>query len=144
MKGDDEIVQRMKRAAEEASRNSYSPYSGFSVGAALLTVGGEIFSACNVENASYGLSVCAERNAVFQAVSKGKTKILAIAIVTDSKRLATPCGACRQVLSEFGREIEIFVFSATGEMLQTTIDKLLPNPFYLEQHIEAGLSPGGS
>ena len=94
--------------AKEASKNSYSPYSKFKVGAALKTKSGEIFTASNVENSSYGLSMCAERIAVFKAVSEGFREFDEIAIYCDSEILFSPCGACRQVLAEFSPHIKIY------------------------------------
>src|SRR5438270_12284084 len=109
MKMDDLVVQEMRVAAETAMNNAYCRYSKFRVGSAVLTSGGEIFAGCNVENASYGLTMCAERNAIFQAVAKGHRVITAAVIVTP-KREVTPCGACRQVMNEFGPEADVFLF----------------------------------
>ena len=94
--------------ARIAQKNSYSPYSKFSVGTALLTKNGEIFTGCNIENVSYGLSICAERTALFKAVSDGHQEFIAMAISTSSNKPTFPCGACRQVISEFGN-IEIYL-----------------------------------
>jgi cytidine deaminase len=98
-----ELLQHAAKALE----NSYAPYSRFRVGAALLTEDGQVFTGCNVENASYGLSNCAERTAVFKAVSNGKKSFRAIAIVSDRTNPVYPCGACRQVLREFNPRIKI-------------------------------------
>src|SRR6185312_6764581 len=89
-------------AAREAIERAYCPYSTFRVGAAVLTQGGDVFAGCNVENASYGLTICAERIAVFQAVAGGHTVVRAVAIYTPTQSPTAPCGACRQVLNEFG------------------------------------------
>jgi cytidine deaminase len=98
----DIVLDELKRRAREAAKHAYAPYSGFAVGAAVLTEGGEIHSGANVENASFGLSNCAERNAIFQAVAQGARKLEALAVYTPTATATTPCGACRQVLSEFG------------------------------------------
>ncbi|MFZ4619074.1 MAG: cytidine deaminase [Bacteroidota bacterium] len=125
-----ELIQR----AVEAKKTSYSPYSKFRVGAALLTSDGEIFSGCNVENASYGLAICAERNAVFQAAFAGKRKIVAVAVTSDEKSFLTPCGACRQVISEFAAgDAEIILVSADGKTKSMKFEKIFPTPPALEK-----------
>jgi cytidine deaminase len=129
LKANDNIVEEMRAAAQAAMRNAYSPYSKFRVGAAVLTAEGEIFAGCNVENASYGLTSCAERNAIFQAVAKGQRKLKAIVIVTDTKALTPPCGACRQVINEFGPRAEIFIFGRGKAGQKHTLSKLLPRAF---------------
>ena len=98
------VLDTLKRRAREAAAHAYAPYSGFAVGAAVLTDSGEIHSSTNVENASFGLSNCAERNAIFQAVAHGARKLAALAIYTPTVAATTPCGACRQVLAEFGAD----------------------------------------
>ena len=123
---------RLARLAEEVSRKAYSPYSGFSVGAALLAADGAVFTGCNVENASYGLTICAERSAVFAAVAAGCRKITAIAIVASGEELPLPCGACRQVLAEFcDDDCEVMVASASRlEDIQVfRLGELLPHAF---------------
>jgi cytidine deaminase len=97
-------LDALKRRAREAAAHAYAPYSGFAVGAAVLTDRGEIHSSTNVENASLGLSNCAERNAIFQAVARGARKLEALAVYTPTAAATTPCGACRQVLAEFGAD----------------------------------------
>ena len=119
--------------AMEARRKAYAPYSYFAVGAALLTKSGRICTACNVENASYGLSICAERAAVFKAVSEGERDFEAIAVVTVNG--VTPCGACRQVLIEFGEDIQVIVADEGGEYRVFTPQELLPEAFTPE-HLE--------
>ncbi|AKI97218.1 cytidine deaminase [Kosmotoga pacifica] len=116
--------------ALEAKRNSYSPYSKFAVGAALLTEDGEIFQGANVENASIGLTICAERSAIVSAVSHGKTKFRAIAIVGSQKSPTPPCGACRQFMAEFGDFTVLLI--GENEILETTVFELLPLQFNLE------------
>lgn len=102
--------EELLQAAAEATKNSYSPYSKFKVGSAVLTKSGEVFTGCNVENSSYGLTMCAERNAIFQAVAKGHKRFTAVAIVADGDAMPYPCGACRQVMSEFcGPKCEVIV-----------------------------------
>jgi cytidine deaminase len=120
-----ELIKRAKSAAERA----YSPYSKFRVGAAVLTESGEIFSGCNVENASYGLTICAERNAVFQMVSQGKQRIKAVVVYTPTPTPATSCGACRQVINEFGPEAHVMSVCDGPDRIDTTLDKLLPRAF---------------
>ena len=120
------------RAAARVSRRAHAPYSKFQVGAALLTVGGEIITGCNVENASYGLTICAERNAVFHAVAAGHRTFRAVAIVASGKQMPFPCGACRQVLAEFcGPETAVLI--APRRRLaaydQSTLGELLPKTF---------------
>ncbi|HUT13972.1 MAG TPA: cytidine deaminase [Thermoguttaceae bacterium] len=126
---EDTIIDELRSAAQAAAENAYCPYSHFPVGASVLTDSGEIFSGCNVENASFGLTVCAERNAVLQAVAKGHRKIVAVVVVTDADSPTPPCGACRQVIHEFGPDAEILSFSADGTMLRQTLGELLPQAF---------------
>lgn len=114
--------------ALEARKKAYAPYSHFPVGAALLAESGEIYAGCNVENASYGLSICAERVALFKAVAAGERRFKAIAVVTET--MATPCGSCRQVLAEFGEdELQVIVADPEGQMEVYTLGELLPAGF---------------
>jgi len=123
---DDELIG-LARAVKE---NAHAPYSGFRVGAALLARDGRVFTGVNVENASIGLSVCAERNAIARAVADGVTEFARLAIVTDATDEPTmPCGVCRQVIWEFARELPIIVESKPGQRVQTTIAELFPRPF---------------
>lgn len=122
-----ERMDLMKRA-ERAKNYAYAPYSRFRVGAALLTEEGDIFDGCNVENSSYSLTICAERNAVFQAVLNGRTSFRAIAISSDDDGFLPPCGACRQVLSEFSPSMEIILTNGKGSMKVVTLDALHPMP----------------
>ncbi len=116
--------------AKEASRKAYAPYSNYKVGAALLTKSGKLYTGCNIENSSYGLTNCAERTAVFKAVSEGEMEFKEMVIYADSPNLPTPCGACRQVLSEFGPELKIIIIS-NKEQIETSISELLPLGFKL-------------
>ncbi len=122
-------IQTMKRAAEIAARAAYCPYSRFPVGAAVLSSEGEVFAGCNVENASFGLTICAERNAIFQAISKGHRSIRAVVVVTPTAALAPPCGACRQVINEFGPNADVFVFAENDQTSHFKLNELLPNAF---------------
>ncbi len=113
--------------ARKARERAYAPYSRYRVGAALLGRSGRIYTGCNVENAAYPLSLCAERAAVARAVAEGEREFLAIAVVTENG--GTPCGACRQVLREFGKEILVFIADVRGNYWQATVDELLPRSF---------------
>src|SRR5205807_8107455 len=125
-----ELFHKLKTAAIKASQFAYCPYSGFRVGAALETDGGEIFSGCNVENASFGLVICAERNAVFQAVAKkGKFTLRAVLIYTHTQKPSPPCGSCRQVLNEFGPEAEVICICDGPEIIRKNLMELFPDPF---------------
>ncbi len=120
-------------SAGEAASRAYAPFSGFPVGAALLCPGGEVFSGCNVENSSFPLGICAERVALFAAVAAGKRKFRALALSIPGKRISTPCGACRQVLSEFCEDLPILVEAReTGERRFFHLSSLFPHPFSLE------------
>lgn len=117
--------------ARSAQQNAYAPYSKFRVGAAVLLENGEIFTGCNVENASYGLTNCAERSAIFTAVSSlggGNVKIRAVAVVNDHDVPCSPCGACRQVIAEFGPEATIWYQGRNG-VQESTMEQLLPDSF---------------
>jgi len=121
------------KAAREAAANAYCPYSHYPVGAALLTPDGQIYTGCNVENVSYGLSNCAERTALFKAASAGCREVVALAVAGGTRRPAAPCGACRQVLAEFGSaETPVFVARLKGgKVTATTLGALLPLGFAL-------------
>ncbi|KAF0699575.1 Aste57867_9863 [Aphanomyces stellatus] len=120
----------LEAAARTASKAAYAPYSHFHVGAALVTSDGQVFSGCNVENASYPLGNCAERTAVYAArVQGGMQHIDAICIYTPTEKATSPCGACRQVLNEFGPEMVVRMICDGDEVLETTIDHLLPYGF---------------
>ena len=115
------------KQAIEARENAYAPYSGYKVGAALLATNGKVFKGCNVENASYGPSMCAERVAVFKAVSEGNMDFEAIAVVTVNG--GTPCGVCRQVLREFASNLSVIIGSVKGDYRILTLPDLLPQSF---------------
>lgn len=124
--------QELMNKAKDASKNSYSPYSKFAVGACLLTENGNIYSGCNFENSSFGLTICAERNAVGTAIANGEKKIKAIAIYSPNSEYCYPCGACRQVLSEFKSDNGIDVITDGSEGLKVrSLDELLPESFIL-------------
>jgi cytidine deaminase len=114
-------------AAHQARQKAYAPYSGFSVGAALWTGSGRVFTGCNVENASYGLTVCAEQVAVTKAISEGEYDFEAIAVVSPGG--ATPCGACRQVLAEFNADLRVIVADLEGNSHEFRLSELLPEAF---------------
>jgi cytidine deaminase len=119
--------QELIAAARRACQNAYAPYSGFNVGAALQTRAGRVFTGCNVENASYGLTICAEQVAVTKAVSEGERDFEAIAVV--SRGGVTPCGACRQVLAEFNFDLRVIVADLEGNSRQFRLSELLPAAF---------------
>src|SRR5213082_2262601 len=134
MRPEDPIIQEMRRVASAVSENAYCPYSHFPVGAAVLTDSGEIFTGCNVENASYGLTICAERNAIFAAVAAQpageKLAIDAVAVATRPASSAAPCGACRQVIAEFAAKTGVKVFyQGDAGTKESTIAQLLPDTF---------------
>lgn len=119
-------------AAREASAHSYSPYSGFPVGAAVLAESGKVYAGANVENASYGATVCAERVAILKAVSEGERKILAIAVYAGGAEFAVPCGMCLQVLSEFAEDIPVML-AGKGGSKRCSLSELLPHRFDKDQ-----------
>jgi len=124
----DDLQSKLITAALHARQLAYAPYSGYAVGAALLTKTGEIFTGVNVENAAYPTGTCAERVAVFKAVSEGKREFEAMVVASSNG--GTPCGACRQVLSEFGFATKVFIVAGDGKLvLETTVGELLPGAF---------------
>ncbi|HEV2399990.1 MAG TPA: cytidine deaminase [Candidatus Sulfotelmatobacter sp.] len=125
--------QRLERAAREVMKNAHAPYSNFRVGSAILLTTGEVFVGCNVENASYGMTNCAERTAIFSAVAKlgPKIEIQAVAVTNDHGVACSPCGACRQVIFEFGPDATIYFQGADGPK-QAHITELLPEGFRLK------------
>lgn len=125
---DAELLERLVAAAKDVRARAYAPYSRYHVGAAVLA-GGKIYPGANVENASYGLSLCAERNAVAAAIVDGARQIDAVAVVTASSPPATPCGMCRQTLAEFARDLPVVLVNEAGERTETTLAALLPRAF---------------
>jgi cytidine deaminase len=123
-----ETIDRLVDAASAAREKAYAPYSSFAVGAAVLDAAGRVHVGCNVENASYGLSVCAERHAVAAAVSAGGQEIEGLAVVTATNPPTSPCGACRQVLVEFGN-FPVILANPEGERIVTSVADLLPDAF---------------
>ena len=130
---DDATIESLHAAARHGAERAYAPYSNFHVGAAILDNLGRIHEGCNVENASYGLTNCAERTAMFRAVCDGATGLRAVAVYTPTETLTSPCGACRQVLAEFGTaETPVFLFNKHGQSRRTSVGELLPDAFNLK------------
>ena len=115
--------------AKDARLNAHAPYSNFRVGAALRATSGRIFAGCNVENATYGLTVCAERVAIFKAISEGERGFDAIAVVTDADSLTPPCGACRQLIWEFCGDVPVVLSNLKGKIETIRMRDLFPKPF---------------
>jgi len=136
-------MERLIELAQQARADAYAPYSRFRVGAVVLTAGGRIFSGANVENASYAATVCAERNAVMQAVLAGERELRAVVIASDDAAMIFPCGICRQVLAEFAQpETVIICTRGDGSYLSFRIEELLPRPFRRsEPSGDTGASP---
>jgi len=116
-------------AAKQARENAHAPYSNFRVGAALRATSGRIFSGCNVENATYGLTVCAERVAIFKAISEGERGFDGISVVTDTESLTPPCGACRQLIWEFCGDVPVILANLKGKVETMRMKDLFPKPF---------------
>ena len=125
------LYSELLKEATIVRNHAYTPYSRFAVGAAVEGESGRIYGGCNVENASYGLTICAERAAVFQAVSAGETSLVRLLVVADTPEPVFPCGACRQVMREFGSTtLEVLIGNDKGEILvETSLDELLPRSF---------------
>jgi cytidine deaminase len=121
--------EALVEAARQARENAHAPYSNFRVGAALRATSGRIFGGSNVENATYGLTVCAERVAIFKAISEGERGFDAVAVVTDTDSLTPPCGACRQILWEFCGDIELVLANLSGKTETYHLKELFPKPF---------------
>ncbi len=121
--------ERLIAAARQARENAHAPYSNFRVGAALRAKSGRIYTGCNVENSTYGLTVCAERVAVLKAVSEGERGFDAVAVVTDTRALTPPCGACRQILWEFCGDVEVILANLEGGKETQQLSTLFPKPF---------------
>ncbi len=129
MPRNDRLYERLIRYARKAKRHSHAPFSRFHVGAALLASNGKIYTGCNVESSSYGLTMCAERTALFKAVSEGGRKFRAIAIVSDDDGFTAPCGACRQVILDLAGHIDVVLADRRGNVRVFTVNDLLPHPF---------------
>jgi len=124
-----ETLNRLVVLATKARENAYSPYSKVRIGAAVLTRKGRVYTGCNVENSSYSLSNCAERTAIFKAVSEGDRSIVAIAVVGKSEDYTRPCGACRQVMVQFNPKMKVLMRGADGFSAEKTAEELLPAAF---------------
>lgn len=121
--------EKLVAAAKKAKRNAHSPYSGFKVGAAIVTKSGSIYTGCNIEISSFALTLCAERTAVFKAVSEGERRFVAIAIASDGSALTPPCGACRQVLMDLAGNIDVVLSNRPGNQRIMRLLHLFPHPF---------------
>jgi len=121
--------EKLIAAARQAREHAHAPFSDFRVGAAVRTKSGRTFGGCNVENASYGLTICAERVAIFKAISEGEREFEAIAVVTDADALTPPCGACRQIIWEFCGDVPVILANLKGKVERESSAKLLPRPF---------------
>jgi cytidine deaminase len=128
---DETVRQNLIDQARRARERAYAPYSHFRVGAAVLTATGEIFSGCNLENASYGTTICAERVAIFAAVAAGCRDLTALAVIADTPEPAAPCGLCRQVLAEFNPDCPVIMATTAGDWRLTNLNELLPLAFRL-------------
>ena len=116
-------------AAKDGRKNAFAPYSNFKVGAAIETAGGQIFTGCNVENASYGLTVCAERVAIWKALSEGERDFINLAVVAETNELTPPCGACRQIIWEFCGDIPVTLANLQGKSETLQMSELMPRAF---------------
>lgn len=122
-------VEKLIKTAKQASKFAYAPYSKFKVGAAIMSDKGKIYTGVNIENASYGLTVCAERVAIFKAITEGEKKFKAIAIYTNTKNFTAPCGACLQVMQEFNPKLYVILINSKNEIKQYNLSSLLPHAF---------------
>jgi cytidine deaminase len=125
----DSTLEKMVLRAKEISKRAYCPYSKFPVGAVVLANTGDLFEGCNVENASYGLTICAERNAIFHMAAMGQLKIAAVVIYTPTPKPSAPCGACRQVINEFGPDAVVMSVCDASDVLKKSLSVLLPDAF---------------
>lgn len=121
--------QKLLNYAKKAIKNAYAPYSKFHVGAAIITKSGKVFTGCNIENSSYGLTICAERVALFNAISGGEKQFQMMAIVTDNSKIAVPCGACLQVIAEFAPQIKLMLGNKKDKLIERNLLELLSVPF---------------
>lgn len=124
-----DIEKELIEAARDVRERAYAPYSNFKVGAALRTRNGKIYTGCNVESASYGLTVCAERVAIWKAVSEGETEFVEIAVVAGTEELTPPCGVCRQIIWEFCHDIPVILANPKGKTEKVQMSELLPRAF---------------
>lgn len=122
-------IETLVEAAKNARQKAFAPYSKFLVGAAVETKSGKIYAGCNVESASYGLTVCAERIAIWKAVSEGEREFVSIAVVADTEELTSPCGACRQIIWEFCGDVPVILTNLTGKTETVRMSELLPKAF---------------
>lgn len=122
-------IKRLVQIARKARDRAYAPFSRFKVGAAIVAQDGRVFTGCNIENATYGLTICAERVAIFKAVSEGANRFQQIAVVAAAKQLTPPCGACRQIIWEFCGDIPVVLSNLEGKTEQFQMSKLFPRPF---------------
>ena len=132
----EEQSRQLLAEAKKARERAYAPYSRYQVGAALLTKSGRIFGGCNIENASYGAAICAERVAVAQAIANGETEFLALAVIADGPEPGSPCGICRQFLAEFAPKLTLIMGNLDGKVRIGSLDQYLPYAFnkdYLEE-----------
>jgi cytidine deaminase len=124
--------KQLAKRAQTARKHSHSPYSRFRVGAAILSKSGKIYTGCNIENSSFGLTICAERTAIFKAISEGERHFTAIAVATDEHRFISPCGACRQVIMDLAGNIDCILTDVQGAIKVLKMRDLLPYPFTSE------------
>jgi cytidine deaminase len=122
---DKELIEMARQARERA----HAPYSHFKVGAAVLAKDGRVFTGCNIENASYGLTMCAERVAIFKAVSEGVQQFIKMVVIADTNHLTPPCGACRQIIWEFCGDVPVILANLHGQSQRHRMSRLLPSPF---------------
>lgn len=137
-------LHRLEQAARAAAKRSYAPYSKFRVGTAVLAGSGRIYSGANVENASYGLCNCAERTAIFTAASAGERKLRAVVVYTPTATPTMPCGACRQVINEFGSQALVIGICRSGKRIETRLPQLLTEAFGPENLIKGSRRPGAA
>jgi len=127
-------VEKLLEAAQKVKEKAYAPYSHFHVGSALMTDTGKIYTGCNVENTSYGLTICAERNAIFKMISDGERRIMEILVIGDTEEFLPPCGACRQVMTEFStNDTVVYLCNKQGQWQKTIMGELMPYTFSLNK-----------
>lgn len=130
-------IEEMLAVAQKAMKNAYNPYSKFSVGACILADDGKLYAGCNIENASYRLTICAEASAVAAMITQGAKQIERVVITADSENIVVPCGACRQTLREFASlSTPVYMFNKKGQSMRMTIDELLPKSFGASYFLE--------